>query len=105
VVEWNRGPLARLADRPLEDRRVETYSGDVCDVVRTAQACFDGIMLDVDNGPGALSRCGNSWLYAPEGLALIKRSLRRPGILAVWSAESSDEFEAHLRRWFPRRKH
>jgi hypothetical protein len=29
VIDWNRGPLASLARRPLEDRRVEVRSGSV----------------------------------------------------------------------------
>lgn len=97
VVDWNRGPLASVAERPLEDRRVEIYLGDVCDVLRTAQACFDAILLDVDNGPDSPTRRCNTWLYAPEGLALIVRALRSGGVLAVWSAEPSAGFEACLR--------
>jgi len=96
VVDWNRGPLASVAGRPLEDRRVEIYLGDVRDVLRTAQACFDAILLDVDNGPDFPTRCGNTWLYAPEGLALIQRALRRGGVLAVWSAYPSTGFETRL---------
>jgi spermidine synthase len=98
VVDWNRGPIAYVAGRPLEDRRVEVYRGDVCGVLRTAQACFDAILLDVDNGPDSPTRSSNTWLYAREGLASIKRALRSGGVLAVWSSEPSAEFEARLRQ-------
>lgn len=51
VIDWNRGPLANLARRPLEDRRVEVRSGSVIDILSVSQHSFDGIILDVDNGP------------------------------------------------------
>ena len=41
IVEWNRGPLAPLAGRPLEDERVQAEVADVrkvMDIARKAQA-------------------------------------------------------------------
>jgi hypothetical protein len=60
--------------------------------------CFDAIMLDVDNGPQALTRKGNQLLYSPAGLDLAKRALRRGGVLAVWSSDRSKDFESRLRK-------
>ena len=97
VVDWNRGPLAPLAGCPLEDARVTIHVGNIGDVVRRAERCYDSILLDVDNGPAALACRGNGWLYSAEGLAAIRRALREPGILAVWSADPSAAFEASLR--------
>jgi len=34
VVEWNRGPLAPLAEHPLKDRRVRVDVGDVAGTLR-----------------------------------------------------------------------
>ena len=42
-------------------------------------------------------RRADGWLYSAEGLAAIRRALRQPGILAVWSADPSAAFEASLR--------
>src|SRR5690606_6356520 len=47
VIDWNRGPLADLAGRPLEDPRVEVVCGDVRDVIDAADGRFDAILLDV----------------------------------------------------------
>jgi spermidine synthase len=98
VVEWNRGPLAALAGNPLADPRSEVHVGDVGALLRSTTVRFDAIMLDVDNGPKALTRKGNQLLYSPTGLETAKRALRRGGILAVWSADRSKEFEARLRK-------
>ncbi len=100
VVEWNRGPLADLAKRPLDDARVRLVERDVAAVIREAQASFDVILLDVDNGPEALSDARNGWLYEQRGLATIRDALRPRGALVVWSAFESPRFEATLRGGF-----
>jgi len=98
VVEWNRGPLAHLARSPLADPRVTIHAGDVAAYLRAATQRFDAILLDVDNGPQALTRKANQLLYSPPGLELLRRSLRPRGTLAVWSADRSPAFLKDLRR-------
>ena len=67
VVRWNREFLADLAGSPLEDNRVTIHETDVAQMIKTAKAAYNAIMLDVDNGPQALIRKDNDWLYSPEG--------------------------------------
>jgi spermidine synthase len=99
VVEWNRGALAAVAGRPLEDPRVEVIVGDVGRVIREATVRFDAILLDVDNGPAALTRRGNQGLYGEPGLVAARRALRVDGgVLAVWSAGREAEFGRRMRR-------
>lgn len=98
VVAWNRGPLADLAGRPLEDARVVVHDGDVARVLQAEAVAFDAILLDVDNGPEGLVRKGNDWLYARPGLAAAFAALRPGGVLAVWSANPSRVFADRLRR-------
>jgi spermidine synthase len=98
VVAWNRGPLAGLAARPLDDARVEVHEGDVLAWLRKTTVRVDAVLLDVDNGPKALTRKGNQVLYSAPGLDTIKRALRPRGVLAVWSADRSPAFERDLRR-------
>lgn len=98
VAEWCRGPLAHLADDPLGDARVELRIADVAEVIRTSRARFDAILLDVDNGPQGLTRPGNQGLYSAPGLAVMHRTLRPGGALAVWSAASHPAFERRLQR-------
>ena len=97
VVEWNRGPLAHLAGRPLEDRRVELRRTDVARLFGGKET-FDGILLDVDNGPTGFTLESNAGLYTVPGLKRIRRSLTAKGVLSVWSADDDTGFEKQLRR-------
>jgi len=97
VVEWNRGPLAPLAERPLEDRRVRVLEGDVLDALRGNRAGFDAVILDVDNGPRAFTDASNAALYTNAGIATARGALRDNGVLAVWSAWEDRKFEQRLR--------
>ena len=97
VVEWNRGPLAPLAGRPLEDRRVEVALGDIALLLRGARGRFDAILLDVDNGPAAFTQAANAGLYDNAGLTMMREALRAGGVLAVWSAWDDRKFEHRLR--------
>ena len=96
IVEWNRGPLAELAGRPLEDSRVSVREGDVADVLSESDAAFDAILLDVDNGPDGLTRSSNRHLYERMGLEATFRALRDGGVLGVWSAAPDAAFTRRL---------
>jgi spermidine synthase len=96
VVDWNRGPLAQLAGRPLEDARVEISVGDVRACL--TPAAWDAILLDVDNGPIALTQESNASLYSARGLAFLRAALRPGGRLALWSAAPEPSFVGRLGR-------
>jgi len=96
VVEWNRGPLAHLAGRPLEDARVSVWEGDVVERVREARGDFDAILLDVDNGPEAFTVASNRALYTAAGLTALHAALRAGGVLGVWSVAPDREFTRRL---------
>lgn len=97
VVDWNRGPLAPLAGRPLDDPRVRIALGDVGAVLRAHRGAFDAILLDVDNGPSAFTTGANDGLYDNAGVAAAFAALRPGGTLAVWSAWEDRKFEQRLR--------
>jgi spermidine synthase len=97
IVEWNRGPLALLAGRPLEDARVRVDVGDVAATLRASAGRFDAMLLDVDNGPDAFTASDNAGLYDDRGLASARAALRPGGVLAVWSAWEDRKFEQRLR--------
>lgn len=94
VAEWNRGPLAALAHRPLDDPRVALRRADVASLL--AAATFDAVLLDVDNGPDAAMLAQNAALYSCAGLHRLRGALAPGGRLAVWSADRSPGFEARL---------
>jgi spermidine synthase len=106
VVEWNRQFLGVLNGQPLADQRVDLKTGDVIKLISRSKSKFDAILLDIDNGPGAITDSGNSRLYGYEGILACNRALRKQGCLAVWSAGPSKEFEQllmdcrfHVRRY------
>ena len=98
VVEWNRGVLADLAGRPLDDRRTELHEAHVVQLITSARGDYDAIMLDVDKGAEAMVRKGNNWLYSLPMLTAAYAALRRGGVLAIWSAGSQPPFVRRLRR-------
>jgi spermidine synthase len=98
VVEWNHGPLGPLAGRPLEDKRVRVETRDVAITLRSSPGRFDAVLLDVDNGPAALTASDNAWLYDDQGIAAALDALKRDGVLAVWSAREDRKFERRLRQ-------
>jgi len=97
VIRWNRGPLAELAGRPLDDGRVRVHQGDVRRLLERSPGCYDAVLLDVDNGPHGLTQPSNAWLYGRKGLGRIRRALKPGGVLSVWSAARDEGFTARLR--------
>ena len=59
VVEWNREFLGELNGQPLGDERVDLKTGNIVAQISGSKRRFDAILLDIDNGPGALTDSGN----------------------------------------------
>ncbi len=97
VVAWAKGPMAEVFAGSLEDARVGIHEGDVGEAIRAGAARYDAILLDVDNGPGGLTRDSNDVLYAANGLRAAFRALRPGGVLAVWSSGPDAAFTKRLR--------
>ncbi|WP_330307275.1 MULTISPECIES: spermidine synthase [unclassified Streptomyces] len=98
VIDWHRGgPLAELSAGALADPRTEIVAADLVAYVNETSDTYDALCLDIDNGPGWTVTEGNQGLYSKAGLASCARALRPGGVLAVWSAQPSPEFEGTLR--------
>ncbi|MDT0566662.1 spermidine synthase [Streptomyces sp. DSM 3412] len=97
VIAWHRtGPLAEVSAGALADARTEIVEADLVTYVNETSATFDALCLDIDNGPDWTVSESNDSLYSPTGLASCARVLRPGGVLAVWSARPSAEFEETL---------
>lgn len=96
VIAWARGPLGPVFGDCLDDPRVEVREGDVAALI--ADGGWDAILLDVDNGPGGLTRKDNDGLYGPAGLARAKAALAPGGLLAVWSSVQDFGFTKRLKQ-------
>ncbi|MFD8910595.1 spermidine synthase [Streptomyces sp. NPDC059575] len=98
VVGWHRdGPLGELSANALADPRTAVVEDDLVSYVNETSDTFDALCLDIDNGPGWTVTEDNDGLYTKAGLAACARVLRPGGVLAVWSAQPSPEFEGTLR--------
>ena len=96
VVEWNRTLIGAPAGHPLADARTRVHVGDVAQLIREGAGGFDAILMDVDNGPEALVRRENDWLYGAPGLQATRAALRPRGVLAVWSSSPDAAFAKRL---------
>ena len=97
IVDWHRGPLAALANKPIADKRVQIEVKDVIATLRSSPGRFDLILLDIDNGPEAFTESGNTGVYGDRGIATIRAALKPGGVLAVWSAWEDRRFEQRLK--------
>ncbi len=99
IVRWNHQCLDGLNDDILADPRTTILEGDVYSVIHYAAEKgprFDVILLDVDDGPGALIQPQNAQLYARNGLDELKRALTPGGRAAIWAAGPEPKLLKHL---------
>lgn len=100
VIEWNRGPLRERHGDALADPRARCVTADLLSWLPSSGESFDGMCLDIDNGPEWTVTDGNAALYDSSGLAMVARVLVPGGVLAVWSASASPAFAARLTTLF-----
>lgn len=97
LVGWLRTGLVPGVDTILSDSRVRPVVADVRTVLADASpGHYDGILLDVDNGPGFLVHDANAALYERPALADAAAALRDGGLLAVWSAAPAERLHRDL---------
>ncbi|MFJ2934575.1 spermidine synthase [Streptomyces sp. NPDC087219] len=98
IIDWHRqGPLAAISGAALADSRTVILHTDLVDHLHTSPDTYDALCLDIDNGPDWTVTEDNESLYAAEGLAACAARLNPGGVLAVWSARPSVDFEGSLR--------
>lgn len=98
LLDWNRSHVAQLAGRPLEDPRVEVQQRDVLGLLLEARGRYDAVLLDVDNGPSALTQRSNEQLYDDAGIYGCLSALKGNGVLTVWSAGPDVKYLDRLQR-------
>jgi spermidine synthase len=92
LVRWLRAGLVPPVDAVLADPRVHVTVADISDVLRDVVInTYDGVLLDVDNGPDFLVRAANAAVYRNASMRDVARALVPGGVLAVWSAAPSSD--------------
>ncbi|MFE3943626.1 spermidine synthase [Streptomyces sp. NPDC059118] len=98
IVDWHReGPLAAISAAALADPRTGILTTDLVAHLSTTTDRYDALCLDIDNGPDWTVTEDNTSLYSPAGLGDCRARLTPGGVLAVWSAQPSADFEQALR--------
>ncbi|MEV3855170.1 spermidine synthase [Streptomyces sp. NPDC050095] len=98
VIDWHlEGPLRELSAAAVADPRTEIVEADLVRHVHEASVTYDALCLDIDNGPDWTVTEDNDSLYSPVGLAACRSRLNPGGVLAIWSAQPSANFEGTLR--------
>lgn len=99
IVEWCRGPLAKLTAAAVDDPRVRLHVGDVAAVIAgtPATARWDAIVLDLYEGPYVATGRRDDPVFGKAALARTHAALAPGGILTIWSEDREDAFEKRLR--------
>ena len=98
LIEWARQGLTATLNRVASDPTVTIHHGDVAEILCGQPSIpglfgpWDGICLDVDNGPEFLIHERNRSLYTTECIRAVLEHLNPGGKLAVWSQGPSKEF-------------
>jgi spermidine synthase len=98
LVEWHATHLRPYSCGALDDPRVRILVGDLAVHLAMAASSYDVVCIDVDNGPDWTVTAANNALYEEAGTRLVVDALRPDGLVAVWSATASADYEEGLRR-------
>ena len=100
VAHWCRGPLAEINADARADTRVQLRLGDVAAVIKQASqapGAYDGILLDLYEGPHSASHAQNDPFYGRRALAHSRAALAVGGVLAVWAEAPDRDFEDRMK--------
>jgi spermidine synthase len=101
LLEWMRDGTIPHGPAMLADERANPVVADIATAIgEVADASYDLVLLDVDNGPDHLVHQRNAELYREPFLAELRRVLRPGGAVAIWSAEVSPDLEKLLEQVF-----
>lgn len=102
IERWCRGPLADVSGHALDDPRVELEIGDVAEVIARHTAAdrvsFDAIILDLYEGPHALTDPKRDPFYSRTALQHTQQALHSGGTFSVWCEGPDEAFEARIKK-------
>lgn len=101
VIDWLERDLFPLASELSADDRFSVRRGDVyAELLAEPTRPHDLILIDVDHSPDEQLDSSSAAFYQRDGLLRARAHLNPGGILAVWSYDGSEPFEAALREVF-----
>ncbi len=97
LVGWMRDGTIPHGRTMLADARAHPVVADVTVALdEAAEASYDLVLLDVDNGPHFLVHEGNARLYERPFLSRVARVLRPGGVLVIWSMDEAPDLVAAM---------
>jgi spermidine synthase len=92
VIGWHRRGLVPLGARITGDARCRIVEGDCFQWLREGapQRYYDAVLIDIDDGPGALLDEAHATFWSAAGFAHARRCLRPGGVLALWTNTGAD---------------
>jgi spermidine synthase len=100
IIRWHDEHLASISKTAMDDERSQVVRADIAAMLRSSEETYDAICLDVDNGPDWTVTEANEALYGDEATAQAAERLNPGGVLTVWSAARSPNYERVLARHF-----
>jgi spermidine synthase len=98
IESWNRAHLGN--SDILDDPRTEVIIGDFYDFVQGNPKSYDGIAIDIDNGPDWVIRAENRRVYSLSMLETLRTRLRSGGILTIWGHAAVPSYDRAVREAF-----
>ncbi|MCL2735066.1 MAG: hypothetical protein FWD75_00350 [Propionibacteriaceae bacterium] len=98
LIDWANQEMTPTLARVAADPRVTLHRGDVVALLCGQPAIpglfgpWDGICLDIDNGPEFLIHEENAQLYTTDGIRTALDHLTPGGTMAIWAQGPAKEF-------------
>jgi spermidine synthase len=92
VIEWHRSGVLPWSEGFITDPRLNVAEGDFFErVASDTEACYDAILIDIDDSPSLLWHSAHAAFYNLTGLEGIVKHLRPGGIFGLWCAAHPGE--------------
>lgn len=104
VIEWHRSGILPWSREFITDPRLTVVPGDFFAFdAPEANACYDAILVDIDDSPNLLWHADHAAFYEPPGFEAIRKHLRPDGVFALWCAtHPGDKFMSLVEARFAR---
>lgn len=104
VIAWHRSGIFPWSEEFMADPRLRIVWGDFfAPGIHETDACYDAILVDIDDSPSLLWHGSHAAFYTSTGLETFRTHLRPRGVFGLWCAtHPGDAFMAMAENVFAR---